>query len=237
MSIRVVTGEIEAKDVTTRVALPTRTQSSWPPFERVAETIATARRPFPAHQHSGVEVLTYVIEGAASYEFGSAAPRPLTADSTMLLTAPTALSHAVKPGTGHTVRWFSLVTTLPPGSNSPARLQSGRADPRRGPAEGTIVRQLIGSGTAITSAVGLEGVAIQFESDATAFQKVGHERTAVCYALTGRGRIDSEVLEGGEAAFVDDAAGVAIQGRPGFHVVLMHAPRGSTTRAPPASGT
>jgi len=236
MSIRVVAGEIEAKDVTTRVALPTRAQPGWPPFERVAETIATALRPFPAHQHTGVEVLTYVIEGSASYEFGSDAPRPLTAASTMLLTAPSPISHAVKPGAGHTVRWFSLVATLPPGSDLPARLQPGRADPKRGSAEGTIARRLIGAGTSITSAVGLEGVAIQFESDATSFQKLGHDRAAVCYALAGRGRIDSEVLEGGEAALVEDAAGVALQGGPGFHVVLVHGPRGSTTRAPPASG-
>lgn len=236
MSIRVVAGEIEAKDATTRVALPTRTQSDWPPFERVAETIATARRPFPMHQHSGVEVLTYVIEGSASYEFGSDTPRPLAAASTMLLTAPSPVSHTVKPGAGHTVRWFSLVATLPPGPSSSARLQSGRAEPRGGSAEGTVVRKLIGPEATITSAIGLVGVAIQFESDATSFQKVGHDRVAVCYALAGRGRVDSEVLEGGEAAFVDDAAGVAIQGGPGFHVVLAHAPRGPTSRRPPAPG-
>ncbi len=236
MSIRVVAGEIEAKDATTRVALPTRAQSEWPPFERVAETIATARRPFPAHQHSGVEVLTYVIEGSASYDFGSEAPRPLTAASTMLLTAPSSVSHAVKPGVGHTVRWFSLVATLPAGPRSPVQLQYGRAEPRRGSAEGTVVRKLIGPETAITSAIGLVGVAIQFESDATSFQKVGHDRAAVCYALAGRGRVDSELLEGGEAALVDDAAGVAIQGGPGFHVVLAHAPRGPTIGKPPAAG-
>jgi redox-sensitive bicupin YhaK (pirin superfamily) len=228
MTIRVVAGEIEAKDATTRVALPTGSQPSWPPFERVAETIATARRPFPVHRHSGVEVLTYIIEGSASYELGSDAPRPLVAGSTVLLTAPAPVSHTVKPAAGHTVRWFSLVSTLPSGSSPPGRLQPGLADARRGSAEGTVVRRLLGPGTAITSAIGMEGVAIGFESAATSFQKVGHNRVAVCYALAGRGRLDNEVLEGGEAAFVNDAAGVALEGEAGFHVVFIHAPGSSS---------
>jgi len=55
MTVRVVAGEVGAREVTARVALPTAAQPRWPPFERVAETIATPRRPFPLHRHEGVE--------------------------------------------------------------------------------------------------------------------------------------------------------------------------------------
>ncbi|MGA8663914.1 MAG: hypothetical protein WB809_02440 [Thermoplasmata archaeon] len=225
MSIRVVTGEIEAKDATTRVVLPVGTQPHWPPFERVAETIATPRRPFPPHHHAGVEVLTYVIEGFGSYAFGADPLRELAPGSVLLLTARSPQSHAINPAKGHTVRWFAAVATIAAGTNDPDRLQSGRSEAKRGAAEGTIVRRLVGPGTSIPSVAGLEGKTIEFQSTATSFQRVGHDRVAVCYALGGQGRLDNETLEGGEAAFVQDAAGVALQGQPGFRVVFLSAPQ------------
>ncbi|MCI4352130.1 MAG: hypothetical protein L3K14_01900 [Thermoplasmata archaeon] len=237
MAIRIVTGEIEAKDVTTRVALPTRALPRWPPFERVAETIATPRRPFPPHRHSGVEVLAYVIEGSASYELGSDPPRPLVPGSTTLLTAPLPVSHAINPAKGHTVRWFALVSALPAGSNPPARFQSGRTEAKHGSAEGTIVRGLMGPGSTINSAIGMEGLSIEFESPATSFQRVGHSRVAVAYALAGRGLLDNEVLNAGEAALVENAAGIALHGDAGFQVLFVMAPRGAMPDAPTKSGT
>jgi len=225
MSIRVVTGEIEAKDATTRVALPIGTLPRWPPFERVAETIATPRRPFPPHGHVGVEVLTYVIEGSGSYSYLAEAPREVAAGSVLLLTAPVSQTHALNPAKGRTVRWFAAVLKLPAGVPPTNRLQSARTESKRGASEGTVVRRLVGAGSSIASAAGLEAKTIEFESGATSFQKVGHDRVVACYALSGQGRVDNETLEGGEAAFVQDAAGVALEGQPGFRVVFLSAPR------------
>lgn len=227
MSIRVVRGEIDAKDVTTRTLIPTATQPRWPPFERVAETIATPRRPFPPHRHEGVEVLTYVVEGSASYVYGPGPPDSLVSGATRLLTAPTPVSHAINPGKGQTVRWFAVVASLPVGRAAAPHLQSGRAEPTGIQPDGTIVRRLVGPGTTITSAVGLEGEAIEFHSTGTTFRKVGHDRVAVCYALAGRGRVDNEILEGGEAALIEQSAGIGLQGQPGFRVGLVYAPRES----------
>ncbi len=70
-SIRVIPGEIDGRDVTTRAVIPSTAQPRWPPLERIAETIATPRRRFPPHRHEGVEVLTYVIEGSGTYEYGT----------------------------------------------------------------------------------------------------------------------------------------------------------------------
>jgi redox-sensitive bicupin YhaK (pirin superfamily) len=225
MSVQVTRGEINAKDVTTRTVIPTAARPRWPPFERVAETIATPRRPFPPHRHEEVEVLTYVIEGSASYVYGPGPPDSLAPGSTRLLTAPRPVSHAINPGTGQTVRWFATVVSIPAGMPAEPRLQSGRADPTGMQPDGTVVRHLVGPGTSLTSSVGFEGEAIEFRSTGTTFRKVGHDRVAVCYALSGSGTVDNELLDGGEAALIEQSAGIALQGQPGFRVVLVRAPR------------
>jgi hypothetical protein len=86
---------------------------------------------------------------------------------------------------------------------------------------------LVGSGSTIKSAVGLEAESIEFRSGGAAFRKVGRDRLAVCYALSGRGAVDNQPLDGGEAALVEDAAGIALQTRAGVHVVLVSVPRKS----------
>lgn len=229
MTVRVVAGEIDSKDVTTRVVLPTAAQSRWPPFQRIAETIATPRRPFPPHRHEGVEVLTYVIEGSATYAFGSSAPEPLESGSTKLLTAPANVSHSISPAKGRTVRWFSLVVALPSGRPSTLRLQSSRVVTTDMQPDGTVLEDLVGPGSALESAAGLECEAIKFVQAGTVFRRVGHDRVAVIYALRGPGTIDYDALDAGEAALVENAAGVALQGGEGFHVIFSSAPqRGST---------
>jgi hypothetical protein len=133
--------------------------------------------------------------------------------------------HAINPGKGKTLRYFAVVATMPSGKPSQPRLQS--AEPLLTPSEpdGTVVRPILGARTGLVSAIGLECEVIDFRSAGTSFQKVGHERIAVIYSVSGRAKVDNEVLEAGEAALVDDAAGVAISGRPGLQVILTSAPR------------
>jgi hypothetical protein len=92
---------------------------------------------------------------------------------------------------------------------------------------GTILRRIAGPGTTLRSSVGIESEAIEFRSTGATFRKVGHDRVAICYALSGRGRVDDQVVEGGEAALVEQAAGIALHGQAGFRIVLVHAPRGT----------
>ncbi|MGC2289772.1 MAG: pirin family protein [Thermoplasmata archaeon] len=225
MSVRVVPGEISSKNVTTRTVIPTGAQSRWPPFERVAETIATPRRPFPPHGHEGVEVLTYVIEGSALYAIAPGVTEPIQPGTIELLTAPTTVSHAINPAKGQTIRWFALVATLPTGATTSIRLQSGRAVAIAMQPDGTVVRHLVGPRSTLTSVVGLECDAIEFHRGGTSFRRVGHDRVAVLYAISGPGMVDNVPLDAGEAVLVDDAAGVALEGEPGFHVILSSAPR------------
>jgi redox-sensitive bicupin YhaK (pirin superfamily) len=225
MSVRVVLGEISAKDATTRAAIPTTSQGVWPPFERVAETIATPRRRFPPHRHVRAEVLTYIIEGSGTYEVAPEAPIAVAAGATGLLTAPTSLSHSINPGQGQTIRWFGVVATLPPAATASAGVQYGQAVREPGTPDGAMAQRLIGAGSGILSAVGLECEVIEFPSTGTTFRKVGHDRIAVCYALAGRGGVDNQAIEIGEAALVEDAAGIAVHGKPGFRVIITSAPR------------
>lgn len=227
MSLRIVPGEIGAKDATTRAVLPTASQPRWPPFERVAETIATPRRRFPPHGHSGVEVLTYVIEGAGTYEYGAHPPEAIVPGSARLLVAPIPVSHSINPGKGQTIRWFAVVASLPPGSVSDPQNLSVQSDLSPVQPDGTAVRRLVGPAGPLRSVTGLECETIAFESRGAAFRKVGHDRLAVCYALSGRGAVDNQPLDGGEAALIDGLAGISIAGAPGFQVILTTAPRGS----------
>jgi redox-sensitive bicupin YhaK (pirin superfamily) len=229
MTVRVVSGEIDAKDTTTRTVIPTANQPRWPPFERVAETIAAPRRHLPPHRHQGVEVLTYVIEGSGTYEFGPDPPAQVRPGSIKLLTAPSSASHRINPGVGQTVRWFAMVVALPDGLTSAPELQSGVAKETGMRSDGTAVRVLVGPKAEVRSAAGAEAEAIRFVNEGTSFRRVGHDSMAVCYALMGRGMVDSVPIEGGEAALVDDAAGIAVQGTPGFQAVFVRVPRGPST--------
>jgi redox-sensitive bicupin YhaK (pirin superfamily) len=225
VSIRIVSGEINVKDATTRVVLPTVTTPRCPPFARVAETIAAPRRRFPPHRHESVEVLTYVIEGSGSYESGSAPATNLMAGSTSLLTATESVAHSLNPKTGQTLRWFGVIVNLPAGTKGPGHVQSSEARPSAPQADGTVVRRLVGPESGVTSATGLESEVIEFQSAGTAFRRVGHDRVAIFYALSGNGQIDSLPLDAGEAALAQDASGVAVQGRAGLRLVSVSAPR------------
>jgi redox-sensitive bicupin YhaK (pirin superfamily) len=234
MPVRVIRGEVGSTDFTTRIIIPTSAQPTWPPFERVAETIASPRRPFRAHRHAGVEVLTYVIEGSAAYQLGSSSPEPLERDSLRFLTAPDPVAHSINPGAGRTVRLFALVVTLPPGVARGTQLQSGRARASDLQPDGTVSRRLVGPSGPLTSVSGVECDVVEFRNAGTSFLKVGHARRAVVYALSGPGVVDGDALDGGEAALIEGAAGVALKGEPGFHVIIANAPAGVASPSPAA---
>ena len=94
-----------------------------------------------------------------------------------------------------------------------------------GSTDGTAVRRLVGPGSGIESSVGIECELIEFPSNGTTFRRVGHDRIAIAYTLSGRGSVDNQTVDAGEAALVDDAAGVAIGGRAGLRLMLTTAPR------------
>jgi redox-sensitive bicupin YhaK (pirin superfamily) len=224
VSVRIVPGEITAKDATSRVVLPTGALPKFPPLERVAESIARPARRLPLHRHQTAEVLTYVIEGSGSYESPDAPTLALGPGSAVMMTAQDSGAHAINPGRGQTIRYFALVVTVPALPSAAARTRAFQVSESGPQADGSVVAPLVGAAPALPSLAGLEVVSIRFVSEGTSFRRVGHDGVALCYAIAGRASVDGEPLEGGEAALVRDAAGLALAGEVGFHGVLVRVP-------------
>ncbi len=227
-TIRVVPGEVEAGSATTRVVLPTATLPRWLPFVRVAESIAGRRRPFPAHSHERQEVLSWLLEGFATYQVGTDTPEALGAGEARLLTAGGKVAHRIAPAKGSPIRWFTLVLDLP--STGPAEapvLQRVVVVPTLPEAREVVVQPLVGAGSGIRSAAGLDCLSLSSPGGGAVFSRVGHGRRGILYLLAGRGTVDGRAVEAGEAALIEGAAGIGIHCGPGFRGVM------ATATAPP----
>ena len=171
--------------------------------------------------------MTYIIEGAGSYEYATDPARAVAAGSVQLMTAPESVAPTITAGKGQTVRWFAAVAVLPPESKARPRVQFGRPpDTGVGP-ENTVVQPLVGGSSGVLSALGLECSTIGFLDEGTLFRRIGHKSLEVVYALSGRGTVGNEAIEAGEGALVEDSSGIAIHGGPGSRMILLDVPRPS----------
>ncbi|HTW55451.1 MAG TPA: pirin family protein [Thermoplasmata archaeon] len=223
-SLRVVAGEVEAGDATSRLVIPSSGQPAWPPFARAGEVVVSVGRRFPSHTHQGEEVLTYVLEGAAQYKESTGAARSLPAGSAAFLTAPGRAAHTIGPEAGSTIRWFSSVVQLPATASAVPNLQWADPHPGDPQTDGSATRTLVGPNGPMRSGAGLSAQVIRFADDGTTFRRIGHDRRAIVYALRGRGEVDGRPIEIGEAALIDRLAGVALHGFPGFAAMLLTMP-------------
>jgi redox-sensitive bicupin YhaK (pirin superfamily) len=224
-SVRVVPGELDTAVVTTRLLVPTSTQPTWAPFLRVAESVANRARQLPTHAHEREEVLTYVIEGFASYQLENGTVESLQRGGGRLLTTPGRVSHRISPAEGGAIRWFNLVLALPVGSTGPSRLQLMSPHAPTVEEDTVLVRPIVGPRGPMSSAAGFECEELRFPNDGTTFRKVGLDRRAFFYAMSGRGSVDHKDIEAGEAAFVEGMPGVAVRGSNGFSAIFGAAPR------------
>jgi redox-sensitive bicupin YhaK (pirin superfamily) len=224
-SVRVVPGVVETRNTTTRLVIPTPSQPAWLPFTRVGETVVNRGREFAPHAHESEEVLTYVTEGLATYQMEPGGIAQLRPGHARLLTTPGRTEHRISPGRGGPIRWFNLVVQLPEGSRGPFRLQT--SEPPTAPTydQNALVHRIVGEGSSMASAAGLACAEITFVESSTSFLGVGHDRRGLVYSLAGRGKVDGVSVETGEAALVEGAAGVAVQGTPGLRVIVATAPR------------
>jgi redox-sensitive bicupin YhaK (pirin superfamily) len=228
-----VPGEVQSGLTTARLLVPTSAAPNWAPFSRVVETIATGARTIPSHGHDREEVLTWVVEGFASYQYGTDPATPTPSDSVMLLYAPSKVSRRVSPAQGGTVRWVSLVLSLPENDAGAPKVRSERTVASDVQPDGTQVRLLAGPGSKLPTKSGLMAREIRFANSGTTFQAVGRDRRAVVYVLGGRGEIDTQPVEVGEGVLVENSSGIAVHGRPGLRILLASAPRGAAKAAKP----
>jgi redox-sensitive bicupin YhaK (pirin superfamily) len=222
---RLIVGQVDVSDVTTRVLFPTSQLEDWSPFTRFGETIATPRKRLGDHGHHHQEVMLYILEGAAIHSQPGGQVDQLAAGSVLWLTAPGDAKHAANPGKGRTSRWISIVLELPSQVQDAAPVYRF-THPARPPvgADGTVVTALVGSRARVPSESGLECSDIVFAAEGTSFVEVGHGRRGIVYVVSGEGRIDDAELEVGEAALVEEIGGVALHGLVGFRVIFATAP-------------
>src|SRR6266567_2186287 len=111
--MKIAQGQIDASDVTTRLLFPTSQQGPWLPFERFAETIATARKKEGLHSHQTEEVFVYVLEGYVDHESDGGQHATLTEGSVLVLTAHEPIRHELVMQKGRSARWLSIVLRIP----------------------------------------------------------------------------------------------------------------------------
>jgi redox-sensitive bicupin YhaK (pirin superfamily) len=231
-SIRIVAGEIDTRTVATRLVIPSAGQPVWPPFLRVAESIAARGRTLPPHAHEREEVLTYVTEGFAVYQLGRDPPDALSQGAARLLTTGARVEHRVSPAQGGAIRWFNLVVGLPSAETRAPRIQSAPANSPTVEIDTVRVRPLVGPRAPMSSAVGLECQELVFVNASTTIPRVGPRRRGILYALAGRGTVDDLPVEAGEAALVEGVPGIAVHGGVGFRAMLATAPTEPTPSIP-----
>ncbi len=222
-SIRVIAGEVQSRTATNRLVIPSVGLNAWLPFVRVGETIASRARQFPPHTHEHEEVLTYLSEGSATYRLGERPGETASAGTAFLLSSASNVTHSISPIKGGSVRWFVLVIALRAELSEP-RLQSSHLSEASTFEEKTQVRRLVGPRAPMTSHTGLECRELVFVQRSTSFLRVGHDRHAVVYAMSGAGTVDGRGLQAGEGALISDVSGIAIAGTPGLRVIAATAP-------------
>jgi hypothetical protein len=86
------------------------------------------------------------------------------------------------------------------------------------------VRSIVGPGAPMVSSTGFECQELRFTSEGTTIRKIGSDRRAVFYVVSGRGAVNQKDIEAGEAAFIEGMPGVSVQGGDGFWGILATAP-------------
>lgn len=223
-TVRIIPGELENRKAATRLVIPNSKQPEWPPFMRVGEVILNRLQTFPPHPHENEEVLTFVVEGLATYVVDSGKPESLRPGSARLLSAAATVQHLITPARSGPIHWFNMVVTAPTSTGTKPRLQG--SEPPTAPKydEDAHVRNLVGGGGPMASVAGLEVSEIAFVVPSTTFRRVGHGRRALVYALAGHGAVDERPVDSGEAALIEGVEGISVGGDTGFRVIVATAP-------------
>lgn len=224
-NLRIVSGEIDADERTTRLLFPTRDQPAWMPFERFAETMTTARTRLGRHPHQAEEVVMYMLEGEMQHVDGSGRSEDLTPGSSVVLTAHEEISHELVSQKGKRARWLSIVVRLPWHTEAPpTSLQiKGPPDATTAP-DGTVQRPVVGPLARSDAASGLEVLDLEFAKAGTGFFRIGPDRRAIAYVLGGSGSINEAPVDPGSGVLLANASAIAIHGSPGYRVILASAP-------------
>ncbi len=226
--LRVVPSRIELADVSGRVLFPTPVQGPWLPFRRFADTTTTGGGDDPeGHTHVEEEVLNYIVAGRVDYEDDVGHRSVLGPASLELLTARDETRHKLmgQPEAPHS-RWLSVVVQCPPMAGGPSRrfqvvtkltpIQAGEA---------AVMRFLVGPDAPVRSGAGLECTDVEFRQPGQCVYPVGGDRRVVAYVYEGSGTVESQVLDAGVGALIENVTKLSIQAKPGTRALVVSVPR------------
>ncbi|MGA7923476.1 MAG: pirin family protein [Thermoplasmata archaeon] len=220
-----IKGEIDTTDVSVRRLFPTSKVKEWLPYKLFGETIATSRKRPGAHSHAAEEVVTYVLEGYVDY-VGSQGPQvSLHAGCVLTLTASATTSHELAMRKGRTARWIgiTLPITLTREGEPPVVQTSEVSRPEASP-DGSISVPVIGTGGPVRLKSGLNLADVAFVEEGTAFVRAGADRRTIVYSISGSGSVDQQHVHAGNGVLLDGVGAIALQGLPGFRVIVASAP-------------
>ena len=227
--VTVVRSHPDLSDPSSRLLMPTAEQGPFPPFDRVAETIAASRIQEGLHPHLAEEVVAYVLDGQVRHEDGAGHHSILRPGSVLVVTAHEEVRHelTMQPSQeGRSARWLSIVLRLPWHTEAPpTSVQIKDAGDAIESVEGIVQRPVVGSQARADSALGLECTDIEFARETDATYPVAQDHRGVAYVLQGRGLNEKEPVEAGFGALFEDIQRLALHGSPGCRVFLASVPR------------
>jgi len=218
----------DLSEPTSHLLIPTAEQGPLPPFDRFAETVATARLQLGFHTHLAEEVVTYVLDGSVHHEDGSGKHTVLNAGSVLVVTAHQEIRHelTMQPvQAGRNARSISIVLRLPWHTEPPPTLiQIKDTGDLVEATDGILQRAVVGPLARADSSMGLECVDLKLPEAAQASFNVGRHRRGIAYVLEGSGTIEKERIESGQGALFENVTNLTLSGSPGFRVFLASVP-------------
>jgi len=196
--------------------------------------MTTSRSKLGRHSHQAEEVVIYLVEGEVDHMDAAGRRESLTPGSVALLTAHEEISHDLEMLKGKRARWLSVVVRLPWHTEPPpTTVQIKTAGDATEGSDGTVQKPVVGPLARADGSSGLECTDIEFARQATGFFRIGLDRRAVAYVLSGSGMIDDVPLKAGSGALLENMSAVAIGGAPGYRLVLASIPIPAQHEDPP----
>lgn len=204
-------------------AFPTRTHSHLDPFVLFERFHIAADQGFPAHAHSGFEILTYMLEGGMAHEDSLGHATATRAGEAMRITAGEEIRHSEFPADGP-CSGLQLWVNLPRERKEiePSYADASSAELPIDERDGATVTTVVGEG----SPLGLETAMTYRDVRVSAAASWAWDRPAdwvgFCYVLSGSGTVDGTPLEAGQFCTVDASAGtVTLSTDTGCRVVAV----------------
>ena len=216
---------MELEGIRGRVLFPGPQQGPWPPFERLAESVATGGGAKDLHTHSGEEVVNYVLAGAVLHWDSEDHAVELNEGAVTLLRATDEIRHDIVPKLRSDARWVSVTlhwTGAVAGPETPYQFGRGVAETSREP--GLRVLRVVGASTPVRSALGLDMSDWTFSQSSSREVALDPARRLVAYVLDGTVEIEGRTVASGGGILAEGVSSLRVAASTGARMLLMSVP-------------